>query len=54
MTEKTNQTGTLFWDGTSRNGKPAEDGVYFYILDGTLKDGSSFKKDGYVQVFGKQ
>jgi hypothetical protein len=54
MTEKRNQTGTLFWDGTSRNGKPAEDGVYFYILDGTLKDGSSFKKEGYVQLFGKQ
>jgi len=49
--EKTNQTGTLFWDGTNNGGEVVSDGVYFYLLRATLLDGTEVTKDGFVQVF---
>lgn len=48
---KTNQTGTIFWDGTNNGGDKCSDGVYFYQLKGTLKDGTPFSKDGFLEVF---
>ncbi len=52
MKEANKQTGTVFWDGTSKNGNPADDGVYFYILNAILLDGSEVRKEGFVQVYG--
>ncbi len=49
--ERTNQTGTEFWDGKNKGGEPVADGVYFYILDAVLLDGTEVRKDGFVQVF---
>ncbi len=49
--EGKNQTGTVFWDGTNKGGEYVHDGVYFYILDAILVDGTPLRKDGFVQVF---
>lgn len=48
---KTNQTGTVFWDGTNNGGERCTDGVYFYQLDAILKDGTELKKDGFLQLY---
>lgn len=48
---KSNQTGTIFWDGMDKHGNLCTDGVYFYKLSATLKDGTSLKKEGFLQVF---
>ncbi len=49
--EASNQTSVIFWDGTDEGAKPVNDGVYFYIIEGVLTDNSTFKKDGFLQVF---
>lgn len=51
MTERLNQTGTIFWEGLSAKGDEASDGVYFYVFNGIFKDGTPVKKDGFVQLF---
>lgn len=47
---KLNHTGVLLWDGKSQNGKECVDGVYFYKLVGTLWDGTTMEKDGFVTL----
>lgn len=49
--DKTNLTGTVFWDGRNKGGEFCSEGVYFYQLKGTLKDGTPFQKDGFLQVY---
>jgi gliding motility-associated-like protein len=48
-----NKTGTEFWNGRTDSGDPVNEGTYFYIFDGTLKDGTYLKKDGFVDVYKK-
>lgn len=48
---KSHQTGTVFWDGKNKGGDLCTDGVYFYKLSATLKDGTSLKKEGFLQLF---
>jgi gliding motility-associated-like protein len=52
MKEAKNQTGTTFWDGKTKSGDPANDGVYFYKFHALLKDGTPLDKDGFLEVFG--
>jgi gliding motility-associated-like protein len=47
---KANQTDLVMWDGKNDNKEVCDDGVYFYILDGFLLDGTSFKKTGNISV----
>jgi PKD repeat protein len=49
--DKRNQTGTTFWDGRNKGGDFCTDGVYFYKLSGTLKDGTPVVKDGFLQLY---
>ncbi len=51
--QKTNQTGTTFWDGTNQGGEKCTDGVYFFQLDAILKDGTALSKDGFLQLYNK-
>lgn len=48
--KKLGHTGVLLWDGRSQNGKECVDGVYFYKITGTLWDGSTMEKDGFVTL----
>lgn len=48
---KTNQTGTVFWDGTDNGGEKCTDGVYFYQLKAVLLDGTDLQKEGFLQLF---
>lgn len=50
MRDATNQTGTIFWDGTTPDGDKCSEGVYFYKFNGILKDGTAIHKDGFLQV----
>ena len=52
--EKKNQTGVEFWDGKNKGGEIVTDGVYFYILDATLLDGTQIQKEGFLQTFSKK
>ncbi len=47
-----NSLTNLPWDGHTQNGHKASDGVYFYILNYTLYDGTAGTKSGNVTVFG--
>jgi len=38
------------WDGNNKNGKPCDDGVYFFIYEGTSTNGTVFKGQGTVQL----
>ena len=42
--------GTFSWDGTSPNGTPVNDGVYFYQLTGIISSGTEIQKHGNVTV----
>ncbi len=44
-------TGKVFWDGTNNGGVMVHDGVYFYILDAILVDGTELHKDGFLHVY---
>ena len=48
--QKMNQTDKVMWDGKLENKEMLDDGVYFYVLDGVLLDGTPFKKTGNVSV----
>jgi len=48
--EHVQQTGGLLWDGKNMNGEQCSDGVYFYVLNGILKDGTSLSKNGFVTL----
>lgn len=38
------------WDGTTKSGKPATDGVYFYIYKATSSNGTEFEGQGTVHL----
>jgi gliding motility-associated-like protein len=38
------------WDGSTPKGKDSSDGVYVYILQATLSDGSHFDRKGTVTL----
>ncbi len=38
-----------YWDGVAENGKPAPDGVYYYIIEATCQE-HTYKKEGFVQL----
>jgi gliding motility-associated-like protein len=40
---------TQYWNGTTKEGGSAPDGVYYYIINATCQ-GKTYKKDGFVQV----
>ncbi|MFA9210491.1 MAG: PKD domain-containing protein [Moraxellaceae bacterium] len=50
ISQKSSETGTIFWDGKTNKGEPVVDGVYFYVFEGTLFNGTKLKKDGFIQV----
>ena len=43
-----NVTGTILWDGYTDSGEDCTAGVYFYQINGTLKDDTPFSKAGFV------
>lgn len=45
-----NVTGTIFWDGKTQGGDPCSEGVYFYKLNGILKDNNPIEKTGFLEV----
>jgi gliding motility-associated-like protein len=49
--EGKNVTGTIFWDGKTQAGEPCSEGVYFYKLNGILKDNNPIEKSGFVELF---
>lgn len=49
--EGKNVTGTIFWDGKTQGGEPCSEGVYFYKLNGILKDNNPIQKSGFVELF---
>ncbi len=38
------------WDGRTKSGKMAQDGVYFYIVKVTAVNGEAIKKQGFLQL----
>lgn len=48
--EAKNVTGTVFWDGKTQSGDPCSEGVYFYKLNGILKDNNPIEKTGFLEV----
>ncbi|MNU71119.1 Protease 1 precursor [compost metagenome] len=48
--EGKNVTGTIFWDGKTQGGDPCSEGVYFYKLNGILKDNSNIEKTGFLEL----
>ena len=48
--EKKNAKGIAIWDGTDQNKELCNEGVYFFIIKGTLLDGSAFEKVGFVTL----
>jgi gliding motility-associated-like protein len=38
------------WDGNHKNGKPADDGVYFFTYEAVSTNGTEFKGQGTVQL----
>lgn len=45
-----NQSGVAVWDGLSTDGKPHTDGVYFYLLKGTMLGGTEVQKQGFITL----
>ena len=46
--EKSNASGIIIWDGSNQNKEQCTEGVYFYIVNGLLMDGTPFEKVGFV------
>ena len=46
--DKKGVKGTYIWNGTHNDGKECSDGVYFFKIVGTIKDGTPFETSGYV------
>ncbi len=46
--ERKNATGVYIWDGTNKDKEQCTEGVYFYVLKGTLVDETPFEKIGSV------
>ena len=49
---KKNATNSDFWDGKTKTGEQVSDGVYFYLFEGMLFNGTKLKKEGFIHVFG--
>ena len=49
--ELTSETGNFAWDGKAQTGKECADGVYFYMIKGTGKDGQEYDLRGNVSLF---
>jgi flagellar hook assembly protein FlgD len=49
---KKNATNSDFWDGKTNTGEQVSDGVYFYLFEGMLFNGTKLKKEGFIHVFG--
>jgi len=52
--DKKNMTGKVFWDGRNKGDELVNDGVYHYILDAILTDGTPLHKDGFLHVYSKR
>lgn len=50
--QQNDMTGIALWDGFDQNGNSCSDGVYFYQISGTLKDGVPISKNGFVTKIG--
>lgn len=50
--QQTNMSGIALWDGLDQNGNSCSDGVYYYQINGILKDGISISKNGFVTKIG--
>jgi gliding motility-associated-like protein len=46
--ERKNVTGVYIWDGTNKDKEQCSEGVYFYVIKGTLVDETPFEKIGSV------
>ncbi len=42
------------WNGNAKNGKPAPDGTYFYILKATTNRGKEINAEGYLQLLSEK
>jgi PKD repeat protein len=49
--DQKNMTGKVFWDGRNKGQELVNDGVYHYILDAILTDGTPLHKDGFLHVY---
>ena len=49
--ELTSETGNIEWDGKNLYGKDAAEGVYFYTIKATGKDGKPYDKKGTISLF---
>ena len=45
------QSGNIIWDGKNKGGHTVTDGTYFYILKATGLDGTTYDKQGTINVF---
>lgn len=50
IVHRINQSDVLMWDGKDEKKEVCADGVYFYVLDGILLDGTAFKKTGNISL----
>lgn len=42
------------WNGTNRNGSPAADGTYYYMLKATTANGYEMERQGYIQLLSER
>jgi len=42
------------WNGETKNGKMAPDGVYYYILKATTDNGKSIEQEGFIHLFSEK
>jgi flagellar hook assembly protein FlgD len=47
----TSSTGNIAWDGKNQEGKECAAGTYFYSINATGKDGSTYDKKGTVSLY---
>jgi gliding motility-associated-like protein len=47
----THTISTILWDGRTTSGEKASEGVYYYVLEYTDKQGNKQKKNGYISLF---
>ncbi len=48
--EKKNASGIAIWDGLNQKKELCTEGVYFFVIKGTLLDGTAFEKVGFVTL----
>lgn len=46
--DRKNETETYIWDGSNMGGNQCSEGVYYYLIIGTLMDDSPFETKGFV------